>query len=39
MKKKSNNFIKENLTIVIGGDGFMFQTLKKDKKNNNDSME
>ena len=28
-KIKSNNFKKENLIIVIGGDGFMLQTLKK----------
>ena len=30
-KIKSNQFNKENLTIVIGGDGFMLQTLKKNK--------
>ena len=30
-KIKSNQFKKENLTIVIGGDGFMLQTLKKNK--------
>ena len=30
-KIKSNNFKKENLIIVIGGDGFMLQTLKKNK--------
>ena len=30
-KIKSNHFKKENLTIVIGGDGFMLQTLKKNK--------
>ena len=28
---KSNNFKKDNLIIVIGGDGFMLQTLKKNK--------
>ena len=28
-KIKSNQFKKENLIIVIGGDGFMLQTLKK----------
>ena len=30
-KIKANNFFKKNLTIVIGGDGFMLQTLKKNK--------
>jgi len=30
-KIQSNQFNKENLTIVIGGDGFMLQTLKKNK--------
>ena len=30
-KIKSNLFKKENLIIVIGGDGFMLQTLKKNK--------
>ena len=30
-KLKSNKFNKENLVIVIGGDGFMLQTLKKNK--------
>ena len=30
-KIKSNKFKKENLIIVIGGDGFMLQTLKKNK--------
>ena len=30
-KIKSNKFNKENLVIVIGGDGFMLQTLKKNK--------
>ena len=33
-KIKSNNFKKENLIIVIGGDGFMLQTLKKNKNSN-----
>ena len=27
----SNNFFKKNLTIVIGGDGFMLKTLKKNR--------
>jgi len=30
-KIKANHFFKKNLTIVIGGDGFMLQTLKKNK--------
>ena len=30
-KIKSNQFKKENLIIVIGGDGFMLQTLKRNK--------
>ena len=30
-KINTNNFFKKNLTIVIGGDGFMLQTLKKNK--------
>ena len=30
-KIKDNNFYIKNLTIVIGGDGFMLQTLKKNK--------
>ena len=30
-KIKQNNFKKENLIIVIGGDGFMLQTLKKNR--------
>ena len=30
-KIKSNQFKKENLVIVIGGDGFMLHTLKKNK--------
>ena len=29
-----NKFYKENFVIVIGGDGFMLQTLKKNKKSN-----
>ena len=33
-KIKSNQFKKENLVIVIGGDGFMLQTLKKNKNSN-----
>ena len=33
-KISSNNFQNKNLTIVIGGDGFMLQTLKK-KQNSN----
>ena len=33
-KIKSNLFKKENLIIVIGGDGFMLQTLKKNKNSN-----
>ncbi len=33
-KIKSNQFKKENLIIVIGGDGFMLQTLKKNKNSN-----
>ena len=31
-KLQSKNFKKENLIIVIGGDGFMLQTLKRNKK-------
>tara|TARA_B100000963_G_C22532014_1_gene628041 strand:- start:391 stop:1158 length:768 start_codon:yes stop_codon:yes gene_type:complete len=31
-KLKSNPIIRKNLVIVIGGDGFMLQTLKKNKK-------
>jgi NAD+ kinase len=34
-KLKTHIFRKTNLTIVIGGDGFMLQTLKKNKKKNN----
>ena len=34
-KIKSNQFKKDNLIIVIGGDGFMLQTLKNNKKKNN----
>ena len=33
-KIKSNHFKKNNLIIVIGGDGFMLQTLKKNKNTN-----
>ncbi len=33
-KIKTNLFEKENLIIVIGGDGFMLQTLKKNKNSN-----
>ena len=33
-KIKSNSFNRENLIIVIGGDGFMLQTLKKNKNSN-----
>ena len=33
-KIKSNQFQKENLIIVIGGDGFMLQTLKRNKNSN-----
>ena len=33
-KIKSNDFQKDNLIIVIGGDGFMLQTLKKNKNFN-----
>ena len=33
-KIKSNNFKKENLIIVIGGDGFMLQTLKRNNNSN-----
>jgi NAD+ kinase len=34
-KIKSLNFVKSNITIVIGGDGFMLQTLKKNKSTKN----
>ena len=30
----SNNFQNKNLTVVIGGDGFMLQTLKRNKNSN-----
>ena len=30
-KLKKLNLVKSNITIVIGGDGFMLQTLKKNK--------
>ena len=33
-KIKFNQFTKKNLIIVIGGDGFMLQTLKKNKNSN-----
>ena len=33
-KINQNQFKKENLIIVIGGDGFMLQTLKKNKNSN-----
>ena len=33
-KINSKQFYKKNLIIVIGGDGFMLQTLKKNKKSN-----
>ena len=33
-KIKSNKFNRENLIIVIGGDGFMLQTLKKNQNSN-----
>ena len=35
----SHNFIKKNLIIVIGGDGFMLQTLKKNNNSKNFFME
>ena len=38
LKIKSNHFIKDNIIIVIGGDGFMLQTLKKYKNYKNISM-
>ena len=31
---KKNHIIKSNITVVIGGDGFMLQTLKKNRKSN-----
>ena len=34
-KIEANQFQKSNLVIVIGGDGFMLQTLKKNKKTTN----
>ena len=34
-KIKNLNFVKSNITIVIGGDGFMLQTLKKNKSSKN----
>ena len=33
-KISSNNFQNKNLTVVIGGDGFMLQTLKRNKNSN-----
>ncbi|WP_440910638.1 NAD kinase [Candidatus Pelagibacter sp.] len=33
-KISSNNFQNKNLTFVIGGDGFMLQTLKRNKNSN-----
>ena len=33
--KTINHLVKKNLVIVIGGDGFMLQTLKKYQKFNN----
>ena len=40
MKKiKFNKIKKENLIIVIGGDGFMLQTLKKIRIQSNNFME
>ena len=33
-KINSNNFQNKNITIVIGGDGFMLQTLKRNKNSN-----
>ena len=38
-KINQNQFKKENLIIVIGGDGFMLQTLKKIKIQINNFME
>ena len=34
-KIKNLDFVKSNITIVIGGDGFMLQTLKKNKNSKN----
>ena len=34
-KLKSNSLKRSNVVIVIGGDGFMLQTLKKNKINSN----
>ena len=31
-KLENHNFVKSNIIIVIGGDGFMLQTLKKNRK-------
>ena len=33
-KIRSNSLIRSNLVIVIGGDGFMLQTLKKNRRSN-----
>ena len=33
-KRNQNQFKKQNLIIVIGGDGFMLKTLKKNKNSN-----
>ena len=38
-KIKSHQFKQNNLVIVIGGDGFMLQTLKKNKNSKNNFME
>ena len=35
-KIRSNSLIRSNLVIVIGGDGFMLQTLKKNRRSNNE---
>ncbi len=35
VKRVQNKVLKSNLVIVIGGDGFMLQTLKKNKKKTN----
>ena len=34
-KLENHNFFRSNITIVIGGDGFMLQTLKKNKNSKN----
>ena len=38
-KIEANQFKKSNLIIVIGGDGFMLQTLKKNQKSKKIFME